>query len=884
MMSWFNLELDEVKEKLAVDLENGLSVKEIEERRQTYGLNVLPEKAPLSLAALFRAQIIEPLVLILIVAAIISGVLGEIGDTFLILVIVLLNAILGVLQERKAEKAIKALKEMTKVYVKVKREGLITEIPAENLVPGDLIFLEAGDAVPADARLLKAVSLKVSEAALTGEAVGVDKHVEVISDESVLVAERKNMVFMGTIVTSGRGEAVVTTTGLNTELGKIAQLLTTAPKEETPLQVELAKLGKSLGFVALVIVLVVFLLGVLKGEAIFEMFMIAVALAVAAIPEGLPAVVTIVLALGVTRMSKQKAVIRKLPAVETLGAATYICSDKTGTLTQNEMTVSSLYFPDELITVSQGEQVLAEQKEGLLLLLLGGLLNNDAYLTEDGIIGDPTEGALVAVAAKAGLHKREVEKAYLRLHEIPFDSARKMMTTFWEKDNEYYSFTKGAPDFLLAACNSILTPQGEQILDSKWLEKLAKINQGFALKGQRVLGVAGRKWPQMPQDFGAQIIENGLTFWGFFALEDPPRREAQQAVQACQKAGIKTVMITGDHRDTAVAIARRLGIWQKGDQVLSGGELKALSQLELEKRVEKITVYARVSPEDKLRIVAALKAKGQIVAMTGDGVNDAPALKRADIGVSMGLMGTEVAKEAADLVLLDDNFATIVKAVEEGRAIYDNIRKAVKYLLSCNLGEIVVIFGGLLLGRGIPLLPGQILWLNLVTDSAPALALGVQPSEKGIMERPPRKLGAGILAEGVGPEILWQGLLIGLLSLVAFGWGETLSEARTMVFMTLGLSQLIHAFNLQNRRESVFSSSLSINGKLIWASLICGLLQLSVVFVPFLRTIFKTSWLGLAEWLVVLVLSVLPLVIMEIVKYFRRTELFSSKGVYGFRK
>lgn len=889
--NWFSFEVREVVQELNSNIDEGLSAGEVNSRLQTYGTNTLQEAPPRSLFSMFIDQIKEPLVLILLIAAIISGIVGEMADTMLILVIVVLNAALGVFQENKAEQALQALKAMTKVYVKVIRDGQATQAAAENLVPGDVVLLEAGDSVPADARLLEAASLRVNEAAMTGESVPVEKHLEVITAEDVPLGDRKNMIFAGTAVTGGRAKAVVTATGMSTELGKIAQMLQEAPKEQTPLQRQLTKLGKTLGLLALGIVIIVFITGIIRGEEIFSMFMTAIALAVAAIPEGLPAVVTIVLALGVTRMSHRNAVIRKLPAVETLGVATYICSDKTGTLTKNEMTAIGLYVYDQMFQVtgsgyeptgefysSEGNKITPLDDQILQLLLMGGVLNTDARLEQNEklykIIGDPTEGALVVVGAKTGLQKDELERKYPRLEELPFDSARKMMTTFHNLDGELSALTKGAPDILIARCKDFLTNEGSKELDQENRNRLLEVNKSLASKGQRVLALAIRRWSEIPLQLDADKVETDLTFVGFFALQDPPRDEVKDAVAVSRRAGIRTVMITGDHQDTAVAIAQKLDIWQEGDGILTGIQLEKMPQEELEKVVLTTTVYARVSPEHKLRIVDALKANHQIVAMTGDGVNDAPALKRADIGAAMGITGTEVSKEASDMVLLDDNFATIVNAVEEGRTIYDNIRKAVQYLLSCNLGEIVAIFSAILLGLGSPLLPVQILWLNLVTDSAPALALGVEPTERGIMNRKPRDSRAGIFSEGVGKEIFIQGMVIGLVSFGAY-WaalleGRPLVEAHTMAFLTMAFSQLVHSFNMRSRVDSVFAFGKNPNGKLVLAFLVCAFLQLVVVFVPFLRDLFNTAMLELQDWLIVLALSLAPLLVTEIMKQFKR--------------
>ena len=888
---WFSFEVKEVVQELNSNLEVGLSTEEVNDRLGTYGHNTLKEAPPRSLFSMFIDQILEPLVLILLIAAIISGIVGEMADTILILVIVVLNATLGVFQENKAEQALQALKAMTKVYVKVIRDGKVTQAAAENLVPGDVVLLEAGDSVPADARLIEAASLRVNEAAMTGESVPVEKQLDVITAEDVPLGDRKNMVLAGTAVTGGRAKAVVTGTGMNTELGKIAQMLQEAPKEQTPLQRQLAKLGKTLGLIALAIVIIVFITGIIRGEEVFDMFMTAIALAVAAIPEGLPAVVTIVLAIGVTRMSHRNAVIRKLPAVETLGVATYICSDKTGTLTKNEMTAIGLYVYDQMLQVTgsgyipegefysaEGSKITPLDNKTLRLLLIGGVLNTDARLEQNKgiyrIIGDPTEGALVVVGAKTGLLKDDLEKTYPRLEEIPFDSARKMMTTFHKIEGELCSLTKGAPDILIARCKDVLTSNGVKELNQEDRDKLLEVNKSLASKGQRVLALTVRKWGEIPSQLESEHVETDMTFVGFFALQDPPRDEVKDAVAVSRRAGIKTVMITGDHQDTAVAIAQKLDIWREGDGILTGIQLEKMTQEELEKMVKKTTVYARVSPEHKLRIVDALKANNQIVAMTGDGVNDAPALKRADIGAAMGITGTEVSKEASDMVLLDDNFATIVNAVEEGRTVYDNIRKAVQYLLSCNLGEIVAIFTAILLGLGSPLLPVQILWMNLVTDGAPALALGIEPTEKGIMKRKPRNSHAGIFADGVGIEIFIQGMVIGLVSFGAY-WaaileGRPLVEARTMAFLTMAFSQLVHSFNMRSREESVFAFAKNPNSKLVLAFLVCGFLQLVVIFFPFLRELFDTALLQPQDWLIVLTLSLSPLLIAEIIKFFKR--------------
>ncbi|NLT95791.1 MAG: cation-translocating P-type ATPase [Clostridia bacterium] len=892
---WYSLEVNQVAHDLNVDLEKGLTSKEVQKRLETYGPNALKEAPPRSLFSMFTDQLKEPLVLILIIAAIISGALGEWADSMVILTIVVLNAILGVVQENKAEQALKALKEMTKAHAKVLRDGKVSQVEIENLVPGDIILLDAGDAIPADARLFESASLMANEAALTGESVPVEKELTVIKGEDVSVGDRKNMVFRGTTVTGGRGKAIVTGTGMHSELGKIAQMLQETPPDPTPLQRQLAGLGKTLGIVAGIIVAITFAVGIWRGGEILEMFMTAVALAVAAIPEGLAAVVTIVLALGVTRMSHRNAIIRRLPAVETLGVANYICSDKTGTLTKNEMTVIQMYHDGEFIKLTgtgyQPEGEFLDQKgnkfsplanKNLEIMLLGGVLNSDARIekTEKAymVIGDPTEGALVVAGGKAGLTKEEVDAQYPRLEEIPFDSGRKMMTTFHKINGEIISYTKGAPDVLLARCNTVLTKDGVKALTKELYDELLKVNSNLASQGQRVLAIAFRKWSEVPKKPASEMVEAELTFIGYFAILDPARDEVKDAVRLSRSAGIKTVMITGDHQDTALAIAKELDIWREGDQVLTGVQLEKMSDEELRKHVNNTTVYARVSPEHKLRIVEALKYHGHVVAMTGDGVNDAPALKRADIGSAMGITGTEVAKEASAMVLLDDNFATIVSAVEEGRTIYANIRKSIHYLLSCNTGEIVAIFTSILFGMGSPLTPIQILWMNLVTDGLPALALGMEPPEKNVMQKPPRNPKDTVFAGGVGIAILYQGLVIGLLSFLAywFGlkWGQSIEEAHTMAFMTMAFSQLVHSFNARSFEQSLFTMGFTTNRNLVYAFLISSALQLAVVYVPFLRGLFETAVLSSQELLTVIGLSLLPLVVVEIAKIFKRQILY----------
>lgn len=895
---WYSIDTDELCRDLGTSAGSGLEITEAARRLSEYGQNVLREKPPRGIVSIFLGQMKEILVLILIVAAVISVFLGEWEDAIVILIIVVLNAVIGVFQESKAESALKALKDMTKPSAKVVRGAKAIQINAEEIVPGDLIMLDAGDSVPADARLIEAASLHSNESALTGESLPVEKDQAVIYSEQIPVGDRRNMLFMGTTITSGRGTAIVVETGMNTQLGQIARLLDDSAPETTPLQQRLGKLGKVLGAAALAIVVLVFLIGLTRGEDLLEMFMVAISLAVAAVPEGLPAVVTIVLALGVTRMSRRRAIIRKLTAVETLGTATVICSDKTGTLTKNEMTVTRVYVAGNFFEVSgagyepkgkftgqNGDEFSALDDKDLALILYGGLLNCDARLeeTEKGyrVIGDPTEGALVVAAAKAGLKKEEAGAKSPRLNEIPFDSERKMMTTFHDIDGLIKSFTKGAPDVILERCAAVLSREGSVAMSEDSRKSLLDVNTHLASQGQRVLALAFRGWHEVPGSLKPETVEKELTFIGFFAIQDPPRPEAKDAVALCRRAGIRTVMITGDHRETAAAIARELDILRPGDESLTGEQLERMDDGGLRDVVNSVTVYARVSPEHKLRIVEALKHHGHVVAMTGDGVNDAPALKRADIGAAMGISGTEVAKEASDMVLQDDNFTTIVRAVEEGRTIYNNIRGSVQYLLSCNTGEVAAIFTALLLGLGSPLSPIQILWLNLVTDGPPALALGLEPPQKGIMDMPPRKPQESLFAGGVGARILLQGIMIGLLSFTAYWlalrWGRTLEEAHTMTFITMALSQIVHSFNVRNIKQSLFTIGLGTNRSLILAFIISASALLIVVFIPFLRGVFETVLLRPSDWAVVLGLSVIPLVLVEVSKMVLRVGTAAEK-------
>lgn len=903
--SWHALSVDEVVGRLETDVEIGLSEQSVKERQEKYGKNQLKEAPGRTIWQMVYEQLREPLILILLASALISGLMDELIDTFVILAIVVLNTILGVVQESKAEQSLAALKRLSAPMARVLRQGHVQDVPAADLVPGDVVLLEAGANVPADCRLVEAANLKCEEAALTGESVPVDKGTAPIDDPEAGIGDRTNMVFAGTTVTYGRGMAVVVSTGMNTEIGKIAEMIQTTDREPTPLQLKLAELSKILGGLALALVVLVFFAGVFRGEPVKDMFLTSISLAVAAIPEGLPAIVTIVLALGVQRMARRNAIIRKLPAVETLGTATAIASDKTGTLTQNEMTVARVYVNGKEVDVTgQGYDPTGEFKlreggkkpegsdaQSLNLLLTASALANDARLEDTGtgyrMVGDPTEGALVVAAEKFGRKLSELHKMWPRVNEIPFDSARKRMTTFHQVvagelgeaiSGPLVAFTKGGPDVLLELCSRYYENGEVKALTDEVKQRLLDVNQGMAADALRVLGVAYRLWDAMPGELTPEVVETDLVFVGFLGMIDPPRPEAKTAVLEAKTAGIRPMMVTGDHKATAAAIAKELGIMEEGDDVLSGPEIEAMSDEELARRIGGTSVFARVSPEHKVRIVEALKSQNQIVAMTGDGVNDAPALKRADIGAAMGITGTDVAKEAADMVLADDNFATIVAAVKEGRTIYANIQKAIHYLLSCNIGEIVGIFFSIMFGLGRPLTAIQILWVNLVTDGLPAMALGVENPEPGVMERPPRNPKAGIFSGGLGWTIGLQGFLIGALTLGAYYFthkgalaagmtpNDAVVHARTTAFATLAFSQLFHSYNTRSRDKSLFRIGFFGNKYLNLAFLASGLLQLMVVTVPFFQPLFDTTTLTASEVLEVVLLSISPLVVVELVK------------------
>ena len=871
-MSWYKKSTSEITRELNLNLETGLATAEVEKRRAEYGANSLTEKKQKSIVTMFFSQFKDFMVLILLVAAVISGVLGEWSDTVIILIVVLLNAVIGVVQESKAEKSLDALKSLSSPSAKVLRNGQKIEIKSEDLVPGDVMLLDAGDFVAADGILVESASLKIEESALTGESVPVDKQVEIPEGEDLPLGDRLNYVFTSSLVTNGRAKVIVTETGMNTEIGKIADMLQNQEEMRTPLQEKLDQLGKMLGIGALAICALIFAIGYFQGREVLDMFLLAVSLAVAAIPEGLPAIVTIVLSIGVQRMIKKNAIIRKLPAVETLGTASVICSDKTGTLTQNKMTVTKLYTYGELEEI-ENVDIKKSNKE---LALNIGLLANDSVIElvdgEEKQLGDPTEVALVVSAQNLGFMKKDQEEKFKRVEEIPFDSERKLMTTIHSDQDGFKVYTKGAVDMLLERCTNILVGEDIKPLTQEMKQEVKNVNEDMSKKALRVIALAYKEEKQIPTDLSSEIVENDLIFVGMEAMIDPPREEAKVAVAKCKSAGIRPVMITGDHKVTAMAIATELGILSEGGEAIEGSDVENMTQDQLNESVEKYSVYARVSPEHKVRIVNAWQSRGKIVAMTGDGVNDAPALKAANIGCAMGITGTDVSKQAADMILTDDNFATIVEAVEEGRSIFDNIKKSINFLLSCNLGEIVALLTSVALGMPIPLLPIHILWVNLVTDSLPALALGVDPEEEGLMERAPRDPKKSIFADGLLLSIILQGIVIGAVTLIAFNLGNRTSveEGRTMAFITLTLAQLMHTFNVRSVDKSIFQVGLFTNKYLVLANLTSIILVAILIIVPPLREIFKLTTIGTEYVLEVIGLSLMPIVLVEIKKFITR--------------
>ena len=872
--SGFLLSEKETEVQFNTNLEIGLTKEKVEEAKLKYGDNAIEEGNRKSFASLLVEQFKNFLIIVLMVAAIISGMLGEVSDAILILIIVVVNAIIGAIQENKAEDAMEALKKLTIPESKVIRNNEQKIIPSIELVPGDLVLLDAGDYVPADGRLIEVANLQIQEAALTGESVPVEKALIQIDQEDTPLGDRRNSVYQGGLVTYGRGRFIVTETGMKTEIGKIASMLQNTKKQLTPLQRSLDELGKILAIGALIACAVVFGVGLIRGGDPLLLFMTAVSLAVAAIPEGLPAIVTVVLAMGTQRLIAKHAIIRKLPAVETLGCASVICSDKTGTLTQNKMTIKKVYTINGIDDADQIKNNGFTETESYLVRI--GQLCNDSTINNKGDevieIGDPTEVAMIAYANKLGFSKEETLAQTPRIGEIPFDSERKLMTTVHKVEDAFESYTKGAPDVLLKRCKFYMDGNEIKPLDDQAIDKINQANNLLSDDAYRVLGFGFQKYASNPE-IEMETLENNLIFVGLMGMIDPPREEVKPSILECRTAGIHTVMITGDHKNTAVAIAKNLGIFQENSIALTGQELDKLSDEELNEQIKNIAVFARVSPENKVRIVEAWQSQGAVVSMTGDGVNDAPALKKANIGCAMGITGTDVSKQAADIILTDDNFSTIVSAVKEGRNIYENIKKAVHFLLSCNIAEILILFIATLIGWPQPLLPVHILWINLVTDSLPALALGVEKNDDDIMENTPRHPKESIFAKGLGFRIIFQGVILSILTLGIFYYGYThydVDVARTMTFMVLGLSQLTHVLNVRSENNSVFSSKFFTN-KYLWGAIaISMLLQLAVILIPAAHGIFGITHLTATQWVITIGVSVMPLVIVEITKLARK--------------
>lgn len=888
-MKFHTFTVEEVEKSLNSNIQQGLTDDEVKKRVQQYGYNELEKGEKQSALLLFFSQFKDFLVIVLLVAVILSVLLGEYIDAITILAIVILNAILGFFQERKAEKALEALKKLSAPLGNVLRNGNWLKVPSKELVPGDIIRFSSGDRIGADVRIIDSISLEIEESPLTGESIPVEKCTEPLLEKEPGIGDMKNMAFMGTLVTRGNGMGIVVATGMDTEMGKISDLIQRAQSVETPLQRRLQQLGKILIVVALLLTILVIALGIIQGRDIYTMFLIGVSLAVAAIPEGLPAIVTVVLSLGVTRMIKQNAIVRKLPAVETLGTATVICADKTGTMTQNKMTVTHCWIGGETWTVDgigytpqgtfyQNGSPIDIQKEQILLLMLKyGMLCNHANVKKKGeeyiLDGDPTEGALLVAAMKAGFERKQLLKEYKIIKEFPFDSNRKMMSIIIENSNgRRFVVTKGAPDVLTNVSHSMIWKGKEEILSEELKNSIQTAIDNLASQALRTMAIAYKEISPN-QTIDEREAENGLTFIGLQGIIDPPRPEVKQAVEECENAGIKTVMITGDHLITAKAIASQLGIYHENSKLIEGKTLATMSIEELEEIVEDVAVFARVSPEHKLKIVKAFQRRGHVVAMTGDGINDAPAIKAADIGISMGITGSDVAKESSALVLLDDNFATIKSAIKEGRNIYENIRKFIRYLLASNVGEILVMLFAIVLALPLPLVPIHILWVNLITDGLPAMALGVDEPENDVMKRKPRNPKEGIFARGLGWKIVSRGLVIGVVTLIAFtmvlnNYPNELVYAQTVAFATLVMAQLIHVFDCRSER-SVFSRNPFGNMYLVGAVVLSIMLMVLVIYVPPLQPIFHTAPIHLSNWLLIIALAAIPTILLGAIDLLR---------------
>ncbi|EGT0014297.1 calcium-transporting P-type ATPase, PMR1-type [Clostridium perfringens] len=867
---WYKKSKNEILKELDVDEKNGLSSNEALRRLEKYGKNKLETKKKKTLFKQFLSQLKDVMIYILIIAAIISAFLGEISDALIILLVIIINAVIGVIQESKAEKALDALKELSTPKALVKRDGSLKEILSEDIVPGDIVIIDAGRYIPGDLRLIDTANLKIEESAFTGESVPSEKDASFLPDKEIPIGDQNNMAFMSTLATYGRGVGVVVGTGMNTEIGKIAKMIEQEENDETPLQKKLSELGKILGFLAVGICILIFIISFFQGRDLLEMFLTSISLAVAAIPEGLPAIVAIVLALGVQRMVKKNAIIRKLPAVETLGSVSIICSDKTGTLTQNKMTVTTVYTNDSYI--KESEFNLNENESKLLVDCM--VLCNDATYSEKSQTGDPTEIALLESPFKLNILKEKLEKEFKRIDEIPFDSDRKLMTTVNLVDEKKARvFTKGALDSILSICNKI-SVNGKLLDFTK--EYKAKVLENSNIMSDKALRVLAFAYKDISKEnIVLDSLEKDLVFIGMVGMIDPPRLEVKDSIKLCKSAGITPVMITGDHKNTAFAIANELGIAEDISQAITGHEIDKFKEEEFNEKIINYRVFARVSPEHKVKIVKAFKSHGNIVSMTGDGVNDAPSLKAADIGVAMGITGTDVSKGASDMILTDDNFSTIVSAVEEGRKIYLNIKKSIVFLLSCNLGEILTLFTAILLNWNSPLQPIHILWVNLITDSFPALALGVDKTKEDVMNNPPRNPKESIFVKSDKIQLIINGVLIGGITLFAFKLGErlypdSLIHAQTMAFVVLSVSQLFLSLSLRSNTKSAFSLGLFSNKYLVYSILLGIFLQVIIISISFIANIFKVTPLLLYDWIVVILVSLIPFAINEILKLFRK--------------
>lgn len=893
---WDRRSVQDVLQEFRISLDAGLNTEQVSENQKKYGLNQLKEANKKTFLSKVADQFKDFLILILLAASVVSFSIGEKTDAMIIVAIVIINAMLGLYQEGKAEKAIEALQKLAAPNANVIRNGAPISVPAEQLVPGDVVVLETGDIVPADLRLVESYNLQIEEASLTGESVASEKRAEDICEEEVSLADRKNMAYASTILTYGRGKGVVVSTGHDTEIGKIAEVIQGYEEESTPLQKKLARLGKQLGIIVLAVCVVVFVIGILQNLPMLDMFMTSVSLAVAAIPEGLPAIVTVVLSLGMGKMASKHAIVKKLPAVETLGTTTVICSDKTGTLTQNEMTVVKVFVDEHILDVEgegyeadgrichEKEEVDVETVPTLERLLEITLLANDAKLKrlengKLGVMGDPTEGALITLANKWDMYSKDYEEAHPRKNELPFDSDRKMMTTFHEniEKNPVVSFTKGAPDVVLSRC-SYWEKNNEIVeLNEELREKISEVNQKFSKNALRVLALAYRSFEKMPEEITVDAIEKEMIFVGLVGMIDPARAEAKEAIKLCKHAGIIPVMITGDYKETAFAIGQQLGMVEDISQAMMGTELEQYNAEQMREIVKDKRVYARVSPEHKVKIVTALKENGNIVAMTGDGVNDALAIKKADIGIAMGITGTDVAKNTAEVILTDDNFASIVDAVQEGRIIYSNIKKFVSFLLSCNIGEILIVLVSILMKLPVPLLPIQLLWLNLVTDSFPALALGVEKGDEDIMNQPPRDPQEPILDKKTSIRIAVQSIAITIATIGAYQYGlhhfteHSLEGARTIAFVTLILAELLRSYSARSESHTVMSIGMFSNRALTLGTVFSLFMTLIVVYIPFMRTLFHTVFLGAEEWIRIIPFALIPFIVGETYKLFHKS-------------